>query len=186
MAEREAKSGLSHSDESIISNFVADPELRKLLDYWRSKRQGRLIPSKSDIDPIDIAWALSRIFLADFSPEDGFRYRLAGAEISSVIGRANLKGLNLRDVVKPERIEAVEKIWLQAVETRCIVSMKGMVYYGLDRTPIGERLLLPLVDGETDEVTGVLGMTVCEWVAGDVPEEIKLARCDSIPVASVP
>ncbi len=186
MAEPKPASESPPSDKSTISSFIADPELRKLFDYWRSKRQGRLMPSKNDIDPIDIGWALSRIFLLDYSPEDGFRYRLAGDEIARVFGRSNLKGLHLGDVLPAGRSDFVHQMWLPLIEGRCIMCMKGMVYLGADQTPIGERLVLPLADGESDEVTGLLGMTVCKWIAGDVPEEIKLARRETIPVAAIP
>jgi len=182
----EATAEESDQGRGTLSGLVADPNLRKLFDYWRDRRQGRLIPSKDDIDPLDIGWALSRIFLLDYDSDEGFRYRLAGDDIARVFGRGNLKGLNLRDLVNPDRIEAIENIWRQVVDGRNVVCMKGMVYFGVDRIPIGERILLPLVDGGTDKVTGLLGMTVCEWVAGDVPEEVKLARYRSVPVAAIP
>ena len=186
MADRERAYEASPAAETTTLKLVSDPELRKLLDYWRSKRQGNLMPSKDDIDPLEIGWALSRIFLTDYRPEDGFTYRLAGADISGVFGRGNLKGLNLREVVKPERLEAIEKAWMQVVEKRAVVCMKGMVYLGVDRTAIGERLLLPLAGQPEGPVTGLLGMTVCEWVPSDVPRQVKLSRADYVAVSDIP
>jgi hypothetical protein len=185
MSGQEAATARSDRETDSPPGLTTDPELCRLLDYWREKRQGRAMPSKDNIDPLGIGWALSRIFLLDYSPEDGFRYRLAGNEIARVFDRANLKGLNLRDLVKPDRIDAVEQIWRQVVEARHVVCMKGMIYYGVDRTAIGERILLPLSDGATDEVTGLLGMTVCDWMAGIVPEEMKLARYSAIPATAI-
>ena len=169
-----------------VSQLLRGPEPLRLLDYWRSKRRGRAMPSRDDIDPTEIAWALSRLFLVDYSPEDGFRYRLAGAEIAGVFGRSNMKGLRLRDFLPPEQAHFVEERWLPLVRERCVVVMTGMVYLGAKRTPIGERLLLPLADEADGPVTGLLGMTVCEWVAGKVPREAKLSQVEYLPIADIP
>jgi hypothetical protein len=168
------------------SALIADRDLRRLFDYWCGRRKGRLMPSLGDIDPLDIGWALSRIFLVDYSPGAGFVYRLAGDSISRVFGHGNLKGLNLRDVVKPERLEQVEGAWLRVVEERAVVSMKGQVYFGANRTPIGERLLLPLAEGDAAPVSALLGMTVCQWIAGEVPAELKQAQVEALPVSEIP
>jgi hypothetical protein len=171
---------------SPAADFLGEADLRKLFDYWRGLRRGRPMPSKNDIDPLDIGWALSRIYLMDYRPEDGFTYRLAGTEVSSVFGHSNLKGLNLRDVVNPERLALIESTWMRVVEERSVVSMSGMVYYGVDRVSVGERLLLPLADEADGPVTGLLGMTVTKWITGEVPEEYKLAHVKAIPVSEIP
>src|SRR3546814_4191007 len=72
-------SDVCSSDLQLLRN----PDLLRLLGYWRSKRSGRAMPSRRDVDPTEIPWALSRIFLVDYSAQDGFRYRLAGSEIAS-------------------------------------------------------------------------------------------------------
>src|SRR3546814_15597530 len=55
--------------------LLRDPELLRLLDYWRAQRRGRPMPSRKDIDPTEIPWALGRVFLVDYSPQEGVRYR---------------------------------------------------------------------------------------------------------------
>lgn len=170
---------------SVLSTCLENPDLLRLFDYWRGKRAGRPMPARQDIDPLEIGWALARIYLMDYSPGEGFTYRLAGAEVSKVFERANLKGLNLRDVIKPGRLALIEGAWMQVVEGPSIVCMTGMVYYGVDHTSVGERLLLPLADRTGGPVTGVLGMTVTRWVSGEVPEEMKFARVEAQPVSEV-
>jgi hypothetical protein len=171
---------------SDAADFLGEADLRKLFDYWRVLRRGRPMPSKNDIDPLDIGWALSRIYLMDYRPKEGFTYRLAGEEVSSVFGHSNLKGLNLRDVVNQERWALIESAWMRVVEESSVVCMSGMVYYGVDRTSVGERLLLPLADEPRGPVTGVLGMTVTQWVTGDAPKELRQAHVKAIPVNDIP
>lgn len=168
------------------SRLLRDPDLLRLLDYWRAKRRGRPLPSRADIDPTEIAWALSRILLVDYCPEDGFRYRLAGEEIAAAFGRRSMKGLAFGDFLPPERARYVEQRWQPLVHDRCVVVMSGMVYLAAERAPIGQRLLLPLADVAEGPVTAVLGMTVCEWVAGSVAREVQRAEVEYIPVADIP
>ena len=171
--------------KSPLEDCISSPDLLKLFDYWRSKREGRPMPARGDVDPLEIGWALSRIYLMDYDPEEGFTYRLAGTEVAKVFERTNLKGLNLRDVVKPGRQSLIEGAWMKVVEGPSVVCMTGMVYYGAERTSVGERLLLPLADAPDGPVTGVLGMTVTRWVSGDVPAEMKQAKVEALPVREI-
>lgn len=176
----------SDSERDPISKLLCEPDLIRLLDYWRGKREGRLMPAREDIDPLDIPWALSRIFLASYDPKEGFRYRLAGAEVASVFGHSNLRGLAMTDILPPERAKFVEGRWAPLVQERAMIVMKGMVYLAAERTPIGERLILPLADEPHGPVTGAFGMTVCKWLTGDVPREVKISQIEYVPVDRIP
>jgi len=186
MAENAVDSGPPEIELATIEDFIAAADLQRLFDYWCDKRRGRGMPAMGDIDPIDIGWALSRIFLMDYEPEDGFRYRLAGGEVSKVYKRGNLKGLNLKDILQPERAEEVEQRWLPLVQEPSAICMRGPIYFASGRSALGERLLLPLAEQAEGPVTGVLGMTVCDQFAGEFPNELALARCRYLPVADIP
>lgn len=174
-------------EKASAADLVGEADLQRLFEYWRAKRQGRRMPSMRDIDPIEISWALSRIFLIDYTPSDGFVYRLAGEEVASAFGHSNLKGLRLEDVVtRPERQVAVEGAWRRAVEAQCVISMKGMVYYGANRMAMGERLVLPLTNDMGDSVTTLLGMTVCEWTRSSQPVAMQQPDFFFTPVSEIP
>jgi hypothetical protein len=160
--------------------------MRRLFDYWRSLRQGRPMASKGDIDPLDIGWALSRIYLIDYRPDEGFVYRLAGDDVASVFGRSNLKGLRPRDFLPPERAAPVENLYRRVVQDRCIMWMKGLIYLRADRTPTGERLFLPLGNDTGNEVTGVLGMTVVHSVVPERPVGLDYAKDYYLSVDDLP
>lgn len=177
MAEREA---------AAFDTFISDPDLRRLFDYWRGKRNGRPMPARDDIDPIEIPWALTRIFLMDYDPAAGFTYRLAGSEIASVFGRSNLKGLTFADILPPEGARVVAGRWAPIIEQRAAISMKGLVYLAAERVPVGERVLLPLADSADGPISGVLGMTVCEWLSGIEPGAVKQSPLNILPVAEIP
>lgn len=67
-----------------IPESELDPRLQTLLQYWRGKCGAGRLPSRADIDPLDLRGLLGNINLIDVVPQpDGkqrFRYRLFGTE----------------------------------------------------------------------------------------------------------
>lgn len=186
MTEAADRNGGGTNAYARFLGFLKSKEIRDLLDYWRRARKGRLMPSKSDIRPEEIPWALSRVFLLDYGPDSGFRYRLAGADVARMFRRSNLKGLGLTDILPAPQAELVTRRWMPIVQGPCVLHMRGMVYFAAERVPLGERLLMPLSDDESSAVTGVLGMTVFEWVSGPVADQAKLPEIESILVGAIP
>jgi hypothetical protein len=61
--------------------------VRQLYDYWQSKRRGRDIPDRADIDPAEIKPLLPNILISEVSdPPFRIRYRLIGGRIIQVTG----------------------------------------------------------------------------------------------------
>lgn len=53
-----------------------------MLEYWEGRRQGRAMPARADIDPVEIAEILPFLFLVDvIGDAEDFRYRLVGTDI---------------------------------------------------------------------------------------------------------
>jgi hypothetical protein len=170
---------------------LAEPGLRRFAGYWCSKRGQRLMPGRSDIDPLDVPWALSNIFLVDYEIEtDTFRYRVAGAEVEEVFSRftgsSSMRGVTLQDMLPADSVAIVRNRWRPLVENGDVVYMKGLVYQAADRVPMGARILLPLSDRDDGQVTGLVGYTVCEWFDPyDVNDPPGLDIC-YISVAEIP
>ena len=62
-------------------------EQRDLYGYWRSCAQSKPIPSRFDIDPIDIPHLLPGLSLLDAGEDlDSLRYRLAGTRVREIYG----------------------------------------------------------------------------------------------------
>lgn len=138
--------------------------MRRLADYWRDKRQGRAMPRREDIDPVDIPWALSRLYIVDYDRDlDTYRYRVAGARIEDFFDeptrRRSLRGTTIDDLLPDDWAELAHTRWRPLVADGSIVYMRGAIYPMADRVPVGARLLLPLSDGDDTVVTGLMGMT---------------------------
>jgi hypothetical protein len=58
-----------------------------LYRYWDSKRAGRAIPARHDIDPAEMRHLLPHLSLVEATIEGRFRYRLVGTRVVQDLGR---------------------------------------------------------------------------------------------------
>src|SRR5208337_886518 len=63
-----------------------DARLEQAHSYWRAKAAGRLMPSRADLDPIDIVKLLPDVMLVDRLDNGRDRYRLIGTENANAHG----------------------------------------------------------------------------------------------------
>jgi hypothetical protein len=63
------------------------PRVRQLRDYWESKRRGRAMPTRADIDPAEIKPLLPNLLIAElFTDPLRVRFRLAGTRVCEAFG----------------------------------------------------------------------------------------------------
>ena len=166
-------------------------DLRRLADYWLIKRTGRIMPTRGDIDPTDIPWALSRLYLVDYDLASGrFRYRVAGSEVEAMYtdftGRHSVRGMHLDELLVPSEAAMVIKRWKPLPERGAIVHMRGLIYSLSNRAAIGERLLLPLSEIDNGPVTGLIGLTVRTGAVGALAEADRRIKITYIEARHLP
>ncbi len=117
--------------------------------YWDSKRRGRAMPSRADIDPLEMKAFLPQLVLLDVEGEPPrFRYRLVGTEVTQVrrgLGKSDPTGQFVDEVAHHQGTSAVLYHYRRVVAER-----KPSTDAGTYR-PTGERpwvrfsrLVLPL------------------------------------------
>src|SRR5215470_982711 len=74
------------SSSSLESLERCGPKAVALYQYWNARRGIRLMPSRADIDPVEMRQWLPRIMLVDVDPEGKFTYRLVGTQIVDLLG----------------------------------------------------------------------------------------------------
>lgn len=121
------------------------PQLRELYDYWERKRAGRRWPKRSDVDPVEMRFALGNIDLVEITYDPiVFLFRISGSNIDRDEG-FNMQGKTLDEYPLPQHREAVRKTYMRVLE-------KGEAdYEELERLDEGRlvrygRLILPLSD----------------------------------------
>ena len=130
----------------LITNpsMLNSPRLREAYSYWDAKRQTKLMPSRSDLDPVEIPRLLPYVILIDVMREPlDFRYRLVGTQ-ACVIMRRDLTGQIFSEIPGNGQASA---LWRGC---EAVVSSKAPMcwqfsYLGPERSLRDcERVLLPL------------------------------------------
>lgn len=160
-------------------DVIGDDRLRQLYRYWRSKRRGGVLPSRRDIDPVEIRGNIwPHMLMLDVVWEDGgprFRYRRVGDVFWRALG-AEPTG-SFVDEVLPEtagyRAYILGILGELAQRRRGIYTENIFALDGQSVPMITKRLNLPLSsDGET--VDKVLNGHVFDYPKSDCEHALSL------------
>src|SRR5581483_7413897 len=134
------------SDEELSLASIDHPRLVGLHRYWDAKRGGRDMPSRDDLDPVEMAPYLGHVFLIDVeSNPRRFRFRLIGTEIVLSYGR-ELTGKYTDAVTPPSYREMIERHYAQAVDERRPLAHRMTFREDRGKRHDLVRLTLPLSD----------------------------------------
>ena len=129
-----------------------DPRLEEAYQYWRRKAAGRAMPTRADIDPVEIPRLLPGVMLVERVPGGRYRYRLIGTENTRAHG-VNATGRFLDEVLPgPDYGAHVLALYDECVKTRRALYSECLFFSPARHEP--ERhtkvLFMPLsADGET-------------------------------------
>jgi hypothetical protein len=130
---------------------LADPDMIALYDYWLAQRRGRRMPSRRDLDPVDLPRQLPNIMLIDVQqPPLRFRYRLVGTRV--VEASAEDRTGYYFDTVEFFALNPIIMAQYQQVvdSGSPLFSLEPFKNFVNDTTYQVERLILPLsADGKT-------------------------------------
>ncbi len=140
-----------------IIEFIVSAQNRSGLEYWMSKRAGRRMPSRGDIDPAEIIELLPNILLIDVARDPlDFRYRLTGTVVDAHMNEP-MTGRWMSSI--PHQ-QAPSRIWsacARVVEERTAQSSDAPYVGPMKDFVIVEDILMPLSDdGETVDMIFVV------------------------------
>ena len=102
---------------------IVDPEIRRFVEYLRSRRGEGTYPARAALDPLDFRYVLGDVVIieAHRSPTSSrwpwtFRYRLIGTNVVARDGY-DLTNKSLDDLPEPEYRERVRTTWTEVCET---------------------------------------------------------------------
>lgn len=124
------------------------PSITELHEYWLSRRAGRAMPRRADINPADIPHLLPAIALVDIEPEPfRVRYRVVGTRLVQDMGH-DFTGFYL-DELRFDKPDELLALYRRAAEEKAPTFRSGTwrrpdgIVWGL------ETAILPLSeDGE--------------------------------------
>lgn len=111
-----------------------NPLIRRFHEYWLSKCRGGRLPSRDEIDPLEMRPFLPHVILFDVERRPGglrFRNRLVGTYIVGLFG-ADVTGLYIEEKSAPAAFPALHERLATVVEERQPV-------YGIAEAPLPGR-----------------------------------------------
>jgi hypothetical protein len=128
---------------------LTDSDLRRVLRYWQSLRSERGIPSRSDIDPLDIPYILGRLSLIEVvGVPPRFRWRLAGSWFRERFGK-EATGMMVEDWPDVDQRELLLHTYRRVVADRAPYLRVREITVERERFRY-EAIILPLSqDGQT-------------------------------------
>jgi len=118
--------------------------LRKLHGYWLGKKQHRLGPARTDIDPAELRHLLPHLFMVDVEKRPlRYRFRLVGTAIVSSFG-LDITGRYLEEVGFSDQAPSVQAHYGAVVATGEPSCHQVHFTRGNGRFLAYERLILPL------------------------------------------
>ncbi|MBL8808084.1 MAG: PAS domain-containing protein [Rhodospirillales bacterium] len=140
--------------------------LAALLGYWDSRRAGRPMPERADIDPSDLGARLGRIHLLDVEGPQLFRYRVYGSRMTNPDAR------DMTGRTTGEYADATFGAMVTRHLAQCVLEKVPVCYeiHGrLDEDPyIYTRIALPLAGKE-----GNVAMILVGSERGSVPARVQ-------------
>lgn len=125
-------------------DYRNDPVLVGALAYWRAKRGDRAMPSRRDIDPVELRSLLPHLQLIEIVA-DRFRYRLIGTALVEAMGR-DYTGRYPDDLFEGPRAKMITDVY-EAVRARqepMFLRSRYMTTKDIDL--VANRLYLPLAE----------------------------------------
>jgi hypothetical protein len=145
-------------DLSDNSKFVG------LRAYWDGKRNGRAMPSRSDIDPIEMRPYLGNLFIAETLADIvDFRYRLIGSNLVPYYGQ-DMTGSTVTQVfgkLDPRFAEFVISWYRSVLNEGIVVRARGLLIWAERNYIRYDAIHLPLLNKEGAPGL-ILGMLVGE------------------------
>jgi hypothetical protein len=136
-----------------------DGSLAALLDYWSDKRSGRDLPSRGDIDPLELKEHMGNLCLVEVVHAPlRLRYRLVGSNITQAM-RRDATGRWFEELYPPDVRVAYMAIYEWLIAHRRPIRAHGQTVYPDRHLYRYELLNLPLADDD-GPINMVLGKLV--------------------------
>ncbi len=171
-----------------------DAVLMALHAYWNHRRQGRAVPDRRDIDPVDIGpGLLPNVGLVD--AVDGgarFRNRLVGTAIVERWG-FEITGLFLDEIMRESGYrDFIHELYRDACRHRAPVYSASLFRWDVGTHMVTRRLYLPLTHGGDEVAMVLVGQTFLGAAPGPVSAyrhvfyeaTMEQQRREILPVAS--
>ncbi len=156
----------NHWVNMVTGLEFADERLVDLLRYWQRKRGDRLMPQRSDIEPLELGSHLSRLHFIEVEYDPfRLRYRLIGTATTDILGR-DMTGRYFDEIYPPHILADAMTAYIWVCENKMPLRLYGNAIYADKSMYNFEDVNLPL-SNDGVRVNMILGELVFRLVSQD-------------------
>lgn len=149
-----------------IHDLISSQILKRAYAYVLSTRHARRLPSRSGIDPVDMAeWLEHTELLEVINHGEAFRYRIAGGQIERIFN-APMHGRMLEDIFGGDVLNFKLRIFRRSVKNKSVILSNDTLERGGKSLRKYERILIPLSENGLD-VDILFGCIYPMYVGGE-------------------
>ncbi|MFZ1725199.1 MAG: PAS domain-containing protein [Albidovulum sp.] len=149
------------------------PAILEVRAYWEALRNGRPMPTRTEIDPRGIEHALEFAFILERIAPKVARFRLSGRHLNNLMGM-DVRGMPITTFFVPDAREKVSDI-VEAVFTNPeTAEIELAAEQGFGKPPIRAKLLMLPLQGDASEPGKALGCLVSIGDIGRTPRRFHL------------
>jgi hypothetical protein len=150
-----------------------DSALARIEAYWTEIRAGRLVPSRSEIDPRGLEGVLGHAFILERLTAGLARLRIAGSHMTDILGM-EARGLPLSSIFTAGSRETLADALESAFDDPATIRFSLASEAGIGRPELsGGMVLLPL-RSDLGDVTRILGGISLKGEIGRKPRRLEI------------
>ncbi len=149
------------------------PSVAQIEAYWEGLRDGRLMPTRAELNPRGIANVLENAFVLEKIAPGLARFRLAGMHLNDLMNM-EVRGMPITAMFLPEARREMQKVIEDVMDSPAIVRLSLTSESGMGRPPLdAQMILMPLRDDE-GRPTRILGALQAKGEIGRGPRRFMI------------
>ncbi|SMH55669.1 PAS domain-containing protein [Maritimibacter sp. HL-12] len=161
------------------------PAIGTVESYWEGLRNGRLMPTRADVDPRGIAAVLEFAFMLEKIAPGLGRIRLAGLHLGEIMGM-EVRGMPVTALFLPDARREMTRVLEAVLDEPAVVRLALRSEDGFRLEPLeAQMILLPLRD-ETGRPTRILGALQSRGKIGRGPRRFSISDIETKPLIGDP
>jgi hypothetical protein len=159
------------------------PSIARVDAYWDALRNGRVMPTRGDVDPRGISDVLEYAFVLEKIAPGVARTRLAGMHLNDLMGM-EVRGMPITAMFLPEGRRELQMVLESVLESPAKARLTLESDSGLTRPKLeAQMVLLPLKD-ERGRPTRILGALQAKGKIGRGPRRFRITTQSVEPLLS--
>ena len=157
------------------------PAISQVEAYWEGLRNGRLMPTRSEVDPRGISDILEFAFVLEKIAPGMARIRLAGMHLNDLMGM-EVRGMPITAMFLPEARRQIQRTLELVFERPATARLSLSGDMGLTRPALDAQLFLAPLKGEDGQPNRILGALQSNGKIGRAPRRFTVRDSQISPL----